>query len=68
MSETKKVLLQFSSGSVEARMVYLARVSTCPCSRVSLNSEYLYRVSLEACRGKQAQEERSVEGDEEVDE
>ena len=68
MSETKKVLLQFSSGSVEARMVYLARVSTCPCSWVSLNSGYLYRVSLEAGRGKQAQDERSVEGDEEVDE
>ena len=63
----KKVLLQFSSGSVEARIVYLARVSTCPCSGVLLNSVYLYRVSLEACWGKQAQDERSVEEDE-VDE
>ena len=63
----KKVLLQFSSGSVEAWMVYLARVSTCPCSWVLLKSVYLYRVSLEACWGKQAQDERSVEEDE-VDE
>ena len=63
----KKVLLQFSSGSVEARIVYLARVSTCPCSWVLLKSVYLYRVSLEACWGKQAQDERSVEEDE-VDE
>ena len=31
-------------------------------------SVYLYTVSLEACRGKQAQDERSVEEDEEVDE
>ena len=43
---TAAVLYWFYSGSVEAQMVYLARVSTCPCFRILLNSVYTYTLSV----------------------
>ena len=43
---TAAVLYWFYSGSVEAQMVYLAWVSTCPCSRILLNLVHTYTGSV----------------------